>query len=106
MAEIDDGESVTSSNQDGSQLDGSGMTKKYINGNAKTVECFDMEGNLVAVYESGSHAGRELGIVPTDVSLCCRGIKDSVSGYRFRFQNGGVENKVPVKKGECEEKHL
>jgi hypothetical protein len=53
--------------------------------NAKPVECLDLEGNLLKVYNSGTLAARDLNVQQGDISLCCRGLKDSVSGYRFRF---------------------
>lgn len=53
--------------------------------NAKPVECLDLDGNLIKVYNSGTLAARELNVQQGDISLCCRGLKDSVGGYRFRF---------------------
>ena len=54
--------------------------------NAKTVECYDMQGNYVGEFPSGSSAAQALGVAQGDISLCCRGLKDNVNGYKFRFK--------------------
>ena len=53
--------------------------------NAKSVECLDMDGNVIAVYPSGIAISTALNIQQGDISLCCRGLKYSINGYRFRF---------------------
>lgn len=53
--------------------------------NAKAVECLDLDGNLIKLYKSGMAASQELNIPQGDISLCCRGLKLSHMGYRFRF---------------------
>lgn len=53
--------------------------------NAKPVECLDLDGNILKVYNSGTLAAKDLNVQQGDISLCCRGLKDSVGGYRFRF---------------------
>lgn len=63
--------------------------------NAKPVECLDMEGNLIKVYNSGTLAARDLNVQQGDISLCCRGLKDSVGGYRFRF-SGAYQTTQPT----------
>lgn len=59
--------------------------------NAKPVECLDMDGNLIQVYKSGALASQALNIQQGDISLCCRGLKKSVMGYRFRFFGDTVD---------------
>lgn len=58
---------------------------KRTRSNAKAVECLDMDGNHIKTFRSGIAAVRELGVPQGDISLCCRGLKDSISGYKFRF---------------------
>lgn len=69
--------------------------------NAKAVECLDMDGNLIEVYRSGMLASQALNIQQGDISLCCRGLKHSVGGYRFRFfgESDLLENITKIKKG-------
>lgn len=64
--------------------------------NAKAVECLDMDGNLIEVFRSGLAASTKLNIPQGDISLCCRGLKRSVAGYRFRFQ-GDLEDRTEFK---------
>ncbi len=67
--------------------------------NAKPVECLDMDGTLIQVYGSGALASKALNIQQGDISLCCRGLKKSTMGYRFRFF-GDIEDKTTkAKKG-------
>ncbi len=63
------------------------MTEEVVtkNNNAKPVEVYDMEGNLLQTYRSGIAASQALGFLQGDISLCCRGLKDSLGGYRFKF---------------------
>lgn len=82
-------------------VDASGVRKKE-RSNAKPVECLDMEGKLIEVYRSGLLASQALNIQQGDISLCCRGLKASIMGYKFRFH--GAEEVRPdpsmkVKKG-------
>ncbi len=53
--------------------------------NAKPVEVYDMEGNLLNTYRSGIAAAQAMGFQQGDISQCCRGMKDSFGGYRFKF---------------------
>jgi hypothetical protein len=53
--------------------------------NAKPVECYDLQGNLLKIFNSGTLAARELNIQQGDISLCCRGLKSSVNGFKFKF---------------------
>lgn len=82
-----------------------GMTQdsrsKRERSNAKAVECLDMDGKLIEVYRSGMLASQALNIQQGDISLCCRGLKHSVGGYRFRFfgESDLLENITKIKKG-------
>lgn len=69
--------------------------------NAKAVECLDLDGNLIEVYRSGMLASQALNIQQGDISLCCRGLKHSVGGFRFRFfgESDLLENITKIKKG-------
>lgn len=53
--------------------------------NAKAVEVYDLEGVFIATYASGSLAAQALNVQQSDISLCCRNLKQSVNGYKFKF---------------------
>jgi len=83
------------------QLAADGLSgKKRERSNAKAVECLDMDGNLVELFRSGMSASMKLGIPQGDISLCCRGLKSSVMGYKFRFYGETAEKQaLRLKKG-------
>jgi hypothetical protein len=58
---------------------------------AKAVDCFSLDGKLLNTYPSGLIASKALGISQGDVSLCCRGLKDSVSIYKFKFHGDATD---------------
>lgn len=70
--------------------------RKRERSNAKAVECLDLDGNLIEVFRSGLAASSKLNIPQGDISLCCRGLKQSVSGYKFRFR-GDTEDRSEFK---------
>lgn len=106
----DDGETGDESNlqygldQDTQATEGMENTtadsKKRERSNAKAVECLDLDGNLIELFRSGMAASMKLNIPQGDISLCCRGMKPSVMGYKFRF-TGETEEKqaLRLKKG-------
>lgn len=67
--------------------------------NAKPVEWLDMEGNVLGVFKSGLETQKALCITQGDISQCCRGIRDSVGGYRFRFFNEDIRPENTMKRG-------
>jgi len=74
------------------QEDNARKTKRE-RSNAKAVECLDLDGNIIETFRSGMAAASKMNIPQGDISLCCRGVKFSVSGYRFRFQ-GDADNYI------------
>jgi hypothetical protein len=62
------------------------ITLKSRRSNAKAVECLDQNNVVVATYRSGIEAAHAMGVQHGEVSLACRGIKDNIKGYRFRFE--------------------
>jgi hypothetical protein len=103
----EDGETGDGGEQDTQAADGSenatndsAGNKKRERSNAKAVECLDLEGNLIEVFRSGMAASMKLGIPQGDISLCCRGMKPSVMGYKFRFSGEAEERQaLRLKKG-------
>lgn len=55
--------------------------------NSKPVECMDLDGNLLHEFKSGAAASTRLNLTQGDISQCCRGLKDSAGGYKFRFKD-------------------
>ena len=55
--------------------------------NKKAVQQCDMDGNVLAVYESQKEAERATGIAQRNISNCCRGLEHhlSVGGYKWKF---------------------
>jgi hypothetical protein len=51
----------------------------------KALECLDMAGNVIGIYKTAISAMRAVGVQQGDISMCCRGLKDSINGIRFRF---------------------
>jgi len=80
--DIDNAESSEQQQLDGDNLTGS---KRKERSNAKSVECLDMDGKVLHIFKSGMIASQVLNIGQGDISLCCRGMKRSYMGYRFRF---------------------
>ena len=70
-----------------------GTGRKREGTNAKPIECLDLEGNVIEIFQSGRIASQKLNIVQGDISLCCRGMKYSVNGYRFRFYGDEIEDR-------------
>lgn len=68
-----------------------GCKVKREKSNAKSVDCLDMNGNLIDVYPSGIAISTALNIPQGDISLCCRGLKHSINGFRFRFHGDSVD---------------
>jgi hypothetical protein len=71
--------------------------KRQSRTNAKSVDCLDLEGNVLQVFPSGSSAAQVLGIAQGDISLCCRFLKESVGQYRFRFHGDQTDYKEAAK---------
>lgn len=63
----------------------SARTNNKERSNAKPVEVYDLDNNLLKIYNSGTLAARDLNIQQGDISLCCRGMKASIGGYKFKF---------------------
>ena len=59
---------------------------------AKSVAQYDLDGNLIKVWDYIKQAGDELGINKGDISRCCKGLHFSVGNYIWRY----AENKNDV----------
>lgn len=54
----------------------------------KPVLQYDLEGNFIKEWPSGTIAARVLGINQGKISDCCRGIRKSAGGYIWKFKEG------------------
>eukprot|EP00596_Hydrurales_sp_CCMP1899_P004456 CAMPEP_0119037218 /NCGR_PEP_ID=MMETSP1177-20130426/5425_1 /TAXON_ID=2985 /ORGANISM="Ochromonas sp, Strain CCMP1899" /LENGTH=232 /DNA_ID=CAMNT_0006998155 /DNA_START=51 /DNA_END=749 /DNA_ORIENTATION=- len=73
--------------------------KISMKGNAKAVELLDMDGNHLAQFRSGSEASKAVNVLQGDISLCCRGMRDSMGGYKFRFVAEDIRPEAKLKRG-------
>lgn len=66
------------------------MTGKMINrpDKSKAVLQYDKVGNFIARYSSTCEAKRETGLSQSNISACCRGVKNhkTVGGFIFKFE--------------------
>lgn len=53
----------------------------------KPIEVLDMAGNVILSFQSGLECSAAINVTTGDISACCRGVKESVGGYRFRFKD-------------------
>lgn len=53
--------------------------------NAKKVGQYDLEGNLIKIWNSATDACRELGITPSSLSACCHGNRKKTKGFAWKF---------------------
>ena len=54
---------------------------------AKAVEQYDLEGNLVKVWNSIADIERQLNIKHTNICKCCKGNRKTTGGYTWRYRD-------------------
>lgn len=54
--------------------------------NEKPVIQYDLQGNFVKEWKSGSEAGRQLNISQSNISACCRGLRRQANGFVWKFK--------------------
>ena len=57
---------------------------KYNTKSSKKIAQYDLDGNLIKIFESGMEAKRN-GYNNTHISLCCRGLRKTACGYMWNF---------------------
>ena len=62
-----------------------GLRKPTCGGTSKQVEQYDMQGNLIATYNSISHASRETNFTIANISYNANGHSKHANGYIWRF---------------------
>ncbi len=56
-----------------------------LNSNAKKVNQYDLQGNFIRTWDSMSDVQRELKILRSNISLCCKGIYTQSGNYIWRL---------------------
>jgi hypothetical protein len=54
---------------------------------AKQVEQYDLEGNLINVFQSSKEANDKMGGKGNNVADCCRGRQKTAYGFIWKYQN-------------------
>ena len=54
--------------------------------NEKKILQYDLEGNFIKEWKSGSEAGRQLNIGQSNISACCRGLRKQANGFVWKFK--------------------
>ena len=54
--------------------------------NEKIVMQYDLKGNFIKEWKSGSEASRQLNIGQANISACCRGLRKQVNGFVWKFK--------------------
>jgi len=57
-----------------------------INPKSKKVEQYDMDNNLITVFNSMSEAAKECNTFHSSISACCHGKKNTSNGFKWKFQ--------------------
>jgi hypothetical protein len=64
--------------------------------NAKVVEVYDLEGNLFKTFPSCTEASKIMKATPVEVSQCCKGQKDNIRGFRYKFRDEDIQKKAAL----------
>ncbi len=59
--------------------------KKLSIANGHPVVMLGDDGSVLATYHSASEAAREVGLPQTSISSCCRGEREKVGGYKWKY---------------------
>lgn len=68
-----------------------------INANKKEILQINMEGNIVAEYDSISEAERVTGFLVSNISACCSGVSKSSNGFIWMYKNDYENNQIDIK---------
>lgn len=65
----------------------SNVREKQINAISKEVEQYDFDGRFIKRYKNCYDAGRELGVSPSSIRMCCIGEIGSTRGFVWKYTN-------------------
>lgn len=54
--------------------------------NSKTINQFDLNGNLIKTFESIHQAAKELTLQPNGICLCCKGKLKTSGGFVWKYK--------------------
>lgn len=60
--------------------------EQHTENNKREVLCYDLQGNFLNEYPSMIAASKSLGLWAQDISACCRGVKNKVKGFIFKYK--------------------
>lgn len=63
------------------------LPKKYTNKTIRSVQQFDLEGNLIGKFDSLVEAARKTGSRPNCIQMCCVGKYKNSNGYIWKYEN-------------------
>lgn len=66
------------------------VQEQIVNSTKKRVKQYDLQNNLIAIYESGAEASRQTGVNSKGISLVCLGKRKTAGGFIWRFQEGST----------------
>lgn len=65
----------------------SGLRNMKNDGCSKEVEQYDLDGNLINIYQSANEAHRQTGFSQGHISEVCRGEKNTYKNYIWKYKN-------------------
>ena len=60
---------------------------RYLNKGTKAILQYDLQGNLIKEWQSGTQIQKELGISSKNVSACCHNKRKTHKGYVWKFKD-------------------
>ena len=57
-----------------------------ISPNEKKILQYDLKGNFIKEWKSGSEASRQLNVFQSNISACCRGLRKQANGFVWKFK--------------------
>ena len=62
------------------------------NPNAKRVAQYDLDGNLIKIWDYAKQAEEELGINHCNISMCCKCKRKSAGGFIWKYEKDVIDN--------------
>lgn len=82
------------------------VAKKHLQKRQKIVYQYDLEGNLLNMYESINEASRQTFIDSGSICICCNKKIKQICGYVFRYENDNFSYERPYNKRPSKEEKI
>ena len=73
------------------------LNKKYINLNSKKrqkkVAQYDLNDNLIAIFNSQREASEKTGVCRSSITRCCTGNRKTAGGFKWKYLEGSTTKK-------------